>query len=152
MPLHMIAGGADSTHFQLESVCGLCRVLQIENDVQAITEEVLKKQKVWAGEIVLLKTKNSFSDIFLEDFAYLAESGAAYLAGEGVRAVGIDALGIERAQPDHPTHKILLGRGIPIIEGLRLGAVPAGDYELLCLPLRMAGVEGLPARAVLTAL
>lgn len=149
MPLHMIIDGADSTGFGIERVCGPCRVIEIPNAIEKITGEVLKTKKIWAGEILLLKTKNSFSDGFLDEFAYLAESGAAYLAGEGVRAVGTDGLGIERAQEGHPTHKILLGRGIPVIEGLRLKDVPEGDYNLVCLPLRIAGVEALPARAVL---
>lgn len=124
-------------------------VIEIPDDIEKITEEVLKTKRIWAGEILLLKTKNSFSDGFSDDFAYLAASGAVYLAGEGARAVGTDGLGIERAQEGHPTHKILLGHGIPVIEGLRLADVPEGDYELLCLPLRIAGVEALPARAVL---
>jgi arylformamidase len=149
MPLHIIANGADSTDFGVDSVCGPCRVIEIPDDIEKITEEVLKTKRIWAGEILLLKTKNSFSDGFSDDFAYLAASGAVYLAGEGARAVGTDGLGIERAQEGHPTHKILLGHGIPVIEGLRLADVPEGDYELLCLPLRIAGVEALPARAVL---
>lgn len=149
MPLHMIENGADSTGFEIDSVCGFCRVIEIPDDVEKITGEVLKTKKIWAGEILLLKTKNSFWDGFLDEFAYLAESGAAYLAAEGVRAVGTDGLGIERAQEGHPTHKILLGRGIPVIEGLRLKDIPEGDYNLVCLPLKIAGVEALPARAVL---
>jgi len=152
MPLHVIEKGESSSKFRIEQVCGDCRVLDLTENDEKITDAVLREKTIRPGEIVLLKTKNSFCDTFVGDFAYLADSGASYLAGEGVRAVGIDALGIERGQEGHPTHRILLGCGIPIIEGLRLADVPEGKYELWCLPLRIAGVEGLPARAVLISL
>lgn len=152
MPLHVIEKGADSTGYPLQKTCGTCRVLDLTEGADAVNSDMLMQKEVKAGEIILLKTKNSFSDSFLADFSYLTESGAVFLAGAGVRAVGTDGLGIERGQPGHPTHKILLESGIPIIEGLRLADVPEGSYELCCLPLRIAGVEGLPARAVLLSL
>jgi kynurenine formamidase len=98
---------------------------------------------------VLLKTKNSLQDQFDFSFVYLEKSGAAYLAQKKVRGVGIDALGIERDQPDHETHKTLLGAEIWIIEGLRLGDVPEGSYILAVMPLKVKSVEALPVRAAL---
>ena len=96
-----------------------------------------------------MKTKNSWDDQFQSDFIYLDKSGAEFLEENNVLGVGIDALGIERNQPYHETHKILLSRHIPILEGLRLKEVPAGEYILHALPLKIAGVEAAPTRAVL---
>ena len=83
------------------------------------------------------------------DFIYLAESGARYLVDKGVRGVGIDALGIERNQLGHPTHKLLLANGIYILEGLRLKEVKEGSYTLIAAPLNIIGVEASPVRALL---
>ena len=75
---------------------------------------------------------------------------ARRLADAGVRLVGIDYLSAERfGAPTPETHRILLGRGIPIVEGLALAGVTAGDYDLIVLPMKVAGHEGAPARAVL---
>lgn len=80
---------------------------------------------------------------------YLDASAAEYLKSAGITGVGIDALGIERAQPGHETHKTLLGAGIIILEGLRLADVNEGTYRLAALPLRLKGTEASPARAIL---
>lgn len=152
MPLHMIPGGENSTHFDVGSVNGACVVVDFSKTSETAVDEAFLKAAatgVARGDIVLIKTKNSYAEGFENDYDYLAESGAAYLASLGVKAVGIDALGIERMQPGHPTHKTLLGAGIYIIEGLVLKAVEAGRYELFCLPLKIKNVEGLPARAFL---
>jgi len=101
------------------------------------------------GFTILLKTVNSKQDKFNFSFVFLDHSGANFLARQNVTGVGIDALGIERDQPGHPTHKALLKSGIWILEGLRLDGVPEGEYILALLPLKISGVEALPARAVL---
>ena len=80
---------------------------------------------------------------------YVNASAARYLVEQSIRAVGIDYLGIERNQPDHETHKAFMQRNIPIVEGLRLEQVPSGTYFLWCLPLKMPGLDGAPARALL---
>ncbi len=80
---------------------------------------------------------------------YLSEGGARYLANKEVKLVGIDYLSIERGQPDHPTHKALLLKDIPILEGLRLAPIVEGTYTLYCFPLKLIGTEAAPCRAVL---
>ncbi len=85
----------------------------------------------------------------MPDFIYLKKSGAEFLAEQGIIGVGIDALGIERAQPNHETHNILMEKGIIIIEGLRLKEVPTGNYFMCALPLKIKGADGAPARVVL---
>lgn len=148
-PLHMIAGGATSDTERLDVLLGEATVLDLRHVTDGIEAEHLRDFDIQAGDFLLLRTTNSDTEEFVFDFTYLAASGATYLAERQVRGVGIDALGIERAQADHPTHKILLSQGIVILEGLRLKDVPANRYQLTCLPLSIPGVEASPVRAIL---
>lgn len=154
-PLHMMAGGATTDSHRAEDVVAPCVVLDLTGVAEKITAEDLGRKLESAGpssaqgEWVLLKTRNSFSDTFDSEFVYLDESGAKYLAGSGSKGIGIDALGVERAQPGHETHKRLFERGIGIIEGLRLKDVPAGRYIMIAAPLKLVGVEAAPARVIL---
>lgn len=150
MPLHMIAGGDNSDDFDVSRINGNAVVIDFsKSTLKGIGEDFLKKHSISAHEIVILKTKNSFAQTFDFEFDFLDQTGARYLADIGVKAVAIDALGIERSQEGHPTHKILMQSGIYIIEGLVLKDIPAGHYDFMCLPLKIKGVEGLPARAFL---
>jgi len=119
----------------------------------AITEAHLRTQPITGHERVLLKTRNSGfirDRDFHRDYTYLAPDGAEYLASLGVRLVGIDYLSVEQFHSGHhQTHRTLLGRGIVIVEGLDLSQPAAGTYELACLPVLLAGLDGAPARAVL---
>ena len=83
------------------------------------------------------------------DFIYVAQDAATWLAEIGIAGIGIDALGIERAQPEHTTHKAFFEKGIIILEGLRLREVPQGEYQLIALPLALIGLDAAPARAIL---
>ena len=148
-PLHMIKDAADSNTESLDILTGKAKVFDVTYLKEKITYEDIKNFQIEADDFIIFKTKNSLSEIFDYDFVYLEESSATYLANKKVRGVGIDALGIERAQEKHPTHKILLSNNIIILEGLRLNAVPEDTYELFCLPLKIANVEALPVRAIL---
>lgn len=159
MPLHMVDGGPDSEFWHMGRAFSRCTVLDFSGfDADAVEARDLKAKEealkplfdpFTAGRSVLLKTQNSFKDDFDCSFVYLHQSGATYLAGKGIAGVGIDALGIERDQPGHETHKALLKAEIWILEGLRLAEVPEGDYILALIPLKVKGVEALPARAIL---
>lgn len=152
MPLHMVADGATSTTFDVGRVNGKAFLVDFsQSEDTAIGEGFLKtfEADIKGAEIVLLKTKNSLSSDFSFEFDYLAADGAAYLRTLGIKAVGIDALGIERGSATHETHKILMDANVVIIEGLVLNTVPSGFYHLHCYPLKIIGVEGLPARAFL---
>ena len=102
---------------------------------------------------VLLKTPNSAlwnGTAFKQDYTYLAEDGARYLVDQGVKVVGIDYLSIEQfKKAGAPAHRTLLAQGVIIIEGLDLSDAEPGMYEMYCLPLRIAGGDGAPARVVL---
>ena len=148
-PLHMIKDGSNSNTENLDTLMGKAKVFDVTHLKEKITYEDIKDFKIETNDFLIFKTKNSLSEKFDYDFVYLEESAASYLANKKVRGVGIDALGIERAQANHPTHKILLSQNIIIIEGLRLKEVPEDTYEMFCLPLKIANVEALPVRAIL---
>jgi arylformamidase len=148
-PLHMIENGKTSDAEDLNTLIGPCKVLDLTSMDDNITEKDLRQHMINKDDFVLLKTINSVSEEFSNNFIYLEASGARYLKDLGVRGVGIDALGIERAQANHDTHKTLLSRDIVIIEGLRLKDISAGPYTLYCLPLTIKGVEASPARVIL---
>lgn len=148
-PLHMIQDGQDSAFFNVEDMVVPCTVLDLTDAADRITEADLKGKDIQADAFVLLKTKNSFEKGFNPQFIFVDAAGAQYLADCGIKGVGIDSLGIERSQPDHATHKILLGQGIHILEGLRLKDIEPGRYTLIAAPLNIAGVEAGPVRALL---
>ncbi len=148
-PLHMIKGGQDSTFFKVEDMVVPCRVLDLTHVDDRISQSDLVGEDIQADEFLLLKTKNSLDEGFNPDFVFLDQTGAKYLADCGIRGVGTDSLGIERSQPNHATHQILLGQGIHILEGLRLKEIIPGRYTLIAAPLNIAGVEAAPVRALL---
>ncbi|CAA7600550.1 arylformamidase [Acididesulfobacillus acetoxydans] len=148
-PLHMIEGGGTVDSIDLERFLVNCRVLDLTGVNDKISSKDCAEHAIKAGDFLLFKTRNSSLNAFDPEFVYLDRDGAAYLKEKEVAGVGIDALGIERSQPGHETHKILLGGGIIILEGLRLGDVEAGEYILCAFPLKIQGVEAAPVRAVL---
>lgn len=151
-PLHFLPQGKSIDALPLESLIGPCRVLDYTSVLGAITQHDLEAEAIEPHEIILVKTRNSFHDPiapFDPAFIYLKDEGAHYLAAIGIKAFGIDYLGVEHDQPNHPSHKALLGKNIPIIEGLRLAHVEPGRYMLVCLPLAFQELDASPARAIL---
>ena len=137
----------------LEVLMGPCVLICVDDEVMSVGEEQLRRHELKSHTRVLIKTRNSAfirEREFHQDYTYLAPDGAAYLAKLGVRLVGVDYLSIEQFHSGHhKTHRTLLEKGIIIVEGLDLSAPPMGPYELRVLPLRLAGLDGAPARAVL---
>jgi len=148
-PLHMLPDGGTMETIPLERLVGPCRVLDLTHVEGGIAKAHLEKWDIQAGESLLFKTRNSFQDEFDFEFVYLAEDGAHHLAEKGVRLVGIDALGIERSQPGHPTHKTLFRADVIIMEGLRLKEVPEGRYFMVAAPIKLVNTEAAPARVLL---
>lgn len=149
MPLHILENGATIDALDLHKVVRPCKVFDFKHVEEKISEEHLTAKNIHEGDFILLKTQNSYLDILEGEYIYLDKAGAEYLRDKRITGVGIDALGIERSQPDHETHKALLGAGIVIIEGLRLKEVEEDEYLMVAAPLRIAGSEAAPARALL---
>ena len=139
---------------------GPAQVVELNDDVRAITAEHVAAHVPAGTTRVLFKTRNSAfwrqsGAVFREDFAFVAPEAAHLLVERGVKLIGIDYLSVERFKSDtFATHLTLLAAGVVIVEGLDLSAVAAGEYELLCLPLKLAAGsgDGAPARAVLRTL
>jgi len=154
-PLHFVAKGASIDQVPLKTLMGRARVIDCSPDAAAIDAAELNKHN-WRGvKRLLFRTRNSRNSWmvdpnFHQDFTYLAPDAAQLLADSGVELVGIDYLSAEKFGASEPkTHQILLGRSIPIIEGLDLRGIKAGEYDLIVLPLRVVGHEAAPARALL---
>jgi arylformamidase len=104
------------------------------------------------GERVLFKTQsaNSSAHEFDRTFTYLEEDASEFLSMKQILLIGTDAPSVDRYDSaDLRSHKILMDGGVAILEGVRLADVPAGDYNLVCVPLKIAGADGSPVRAVL---
>ena len=159
-PSHFIEGAARVDAAPLDALLGPARVVVIPEDVDAITAEHLAAENLAGASRVLFKTRNSAfwgaaAEGFRSNFTYVAPDAARALVRAGVRLVGMDYLSVEKFQAKKfETHEALLSAGVVILEGLDLREVEGGDYELICLPLKIAGGagDGAPARAVLRTL
>lgn len=154
-PSHFIPGGATLDQIPLERMNGRAKVLDATGHGD-IGVDLLSGAGLERGDIVLFRTDNSLAwacDSIPDDYVTLTYEAADYIAGAGVKLVGIDYLTIERPKskriPGKSVHKTLLGSGILICEGLRLKDVSPGEYEFRCLPLNIIGLDGCPARCVL---
>ena len=152
-PKHFFDDGAGVDTLPLDTLMGPAMLVSFGNDVAAVGEAELRMHELAGHTRVLIRTRNSTyirEPGFRPDYTYLAPDGADYLARIGMKLVAIDYLSIEQFHSGHHrTHRTLLERGIVIVEGVDLSAPPMGPYELRVLPLRLAGLDGAPARAVL---
>ena len=154
-PAHFIEGARRVDQLEFDKLLGTCRVVEIDGDVMAIeAAHIINLEGV---ERVLFKTRNSdfWNDPaqgFRKDFTYIAPDAAKALVDLEIKLVGIDYLSVEKfGSEDFLTHITLLEKEVVIIEGLDLREVSGGDYELICLPLKMVGGtgDGAPARTIL---
>lgn len=152
---HFFDDGQAVDKIPLERLIGPALLLGFSDDVRAVSAEHLRKHDLKGQKRILLRTRNSAllsRREFARDYTYLAPDGAQYLVDNGVELVGIDYLSIEQFHSGHhKTHRTLLERSVVILEGLDLSVPVPGEYELICLPLRIEGCDGAPARAVLIA-
>src|SRR5438477_6325052 len=154
-PLHFIENGASIDTMPVSVTVGRARVIGI-HDREMIRVGELEPYEITKGERILFKTANSGrlwkTDSFQENYIYIPPDTAEYLAGIRVQLVGVDYLSVGGFYFGNPeTHRSLLGAGIWIVEGLNLENVEPGEYELVCLPLKLVGADGAPARAILRA-
>lgn len=153
-PRHFLADGSLVEDLGLDPFVGPALVVDTGGSTE-ITAAVLEALELPIGvERLLLRTANSvrhdlYRTPFDDDYAALTLDGAEWLVARGLRLIGIDYLSVQRYAMTTDIHRVILGAGIAALEGLDLREVAIGDYELVCLPLRLAGVEAAPARAVL---
>jgi arylformamidase len=154
-PYHFLKGGSTVESLPLDVLTGPCYVTQLPDGVEAITAEVLDRTEITSDmKRVLFGTSNSHfwakgEARFQEEFVAITEDGAEWLVERGVQLVGVDYLSVAPFNDSVPTHKTLLQAGVVIVEGLNLCNVMRGFYDLYCLPLKIAGSDGAPARAIL---
>ena len=152
---HFFDDGQPVDKIPLERLIGPALLLGFSDDVRAVGAAELKPHDLNGHKRILLRTRNSVllsQKDFMRDYTYLAPDGAEYLVDNGVEVVGIDYLSIEQFHSGHHrTHRTLLAKSVVILEGLDLSVPPPGEYQLICLPLRIEGCDGAPARAVLIA-
>ncbi len=151
-PRHFYDDGPGTESLPLELLIGRTRVIEVSSRT-GITAEDLDGFNLSDDIRVLIKTRNSqlwASPEFHPDYVGVLESGAKYLVEHGIKLVGVDYLSVEQFHnPGAPAHHTLLGAGTIVIEGLDLREVEPGIYEMFCLPLRVVGSDGAPARVVL---
>jgi arylformamidase len=155
-PLHFVAKGKSIEQLPFDVTVGPARVIEIKDKVSIKAEE-LKQYNIQRGERILFKTRNSpqswKTDNFAGDFVYISKGAAKLLVDAGVKLVGVDYLSV--GSPNDPedgmkdVHDTLLGAEVWLIEGMNLTEVSAGNYNLICLPLRLVNTEGSPVRAIL---
>jgi arylformamidase len=152
-PLHFVDGAISIDQMPLDATVGVARVIEI-GVTDRIGRAELEPLAIEHGERLIIKTANSARcwevDEFIQDFVYISEEGAKYLVERKVRSVGVDYLSVAGFYKDTvETHVALLEAGIWIMEGLDLRGIVPGHYDLICLPLKILGAEGAPARAIL---
>lgn len=151
-PLHVFDGKEKLEDLPLEAFIGKCKVVDVTHRQLGELVEVDDLGNVEKGDRMLVKTKNSEKGMseFYDDFVALSGDAADFLADKDISLFGIDYLSVkQRGSNDNRAHTSLLSKKIPIIEGLNLKDVEEGEYELVCLPLKIENVEGGPVRAVL---
>jgi arylformamidase len=147
-PVHYLKSGDTIDTIPLSNLIGRCRVIDVSEAGTLITAEHLPGDLVGVKRL-LLKTRFSGMAAFTEDYPSLTLEAARFITDHGIQCIGIDSPSIESFNCDGSVHRQLLGEGCIIIELLDLSDVPEGDYKMVALPLRLAGLDGSPARVIL---
>jgi arylformamidase len=160
-PSHFLAEGIDVSRFPVHVGLGPVRVAAIDTPHEVTPEQLhtyeARTRPLEAGERLLLRTPNSDRGLWLQrpfdkDYRGIGPAAARYLAGKKLQLVGVDYLSVGPFYSGNPqTHRALMGAGVWIIEGVDLRRITEGDYEMICLPLKIAGSDGSPIRVLLRA-
>ncbi len=154
-PHHFLNNHRTIELLSLDVLVGSAQVVRIADAVNVVTAEVLENAGVGKDVTrLLLRTRNSAhwahgDTEFDPSFVGISADGAAWLVSRGIRLIGIDYLSVAPYHQSVPTHRALLEVGMVILEGANLSAVDPGQYQLYCLPLKLVGSDGAPARAIL---
>jgi arylformamidase len=153
-PWHYVDSGTKTETLSIDRMVGPCYVADMQG-IAEVTAAALQGAAIPAGTTrLLLRTSNSqfwknSEPSFRKDFVGLSADGARWLVEHKIELIGMDYLSIGPFGRSADTHKIVLGAGIVAVEGLYLADISPGWYELICLPIRLVGAEGAPARVLL---
>lgn len=155
-PVHFIPGAQGAETLPLDILTGRARVVHLL-DVAAVTLDALERVITQVPERLLIRTRNSEywrsgDPNFHPEMVGLTEEAARWIAVLQIKLVGVDYLSVAPPGQGGPVHRVLLQAGVVIVEGLNLSDVAAGEYQLWCLPLKLVGSDGAPARAILQSL
>jgi len=154
-PNHFLNDQRTVESLPLDMLTGPVQVIQIPDEEDFVTAKVLENASVLKGTIrLLVKTRNSHiwagrGKEFKPEFVAIDEEGADWIVQHGIKLIGIDYLSVAPYKHSELPHQILLKPGVIILEGIDLSAVPSGSYDLYCLPLKLVGSDGAPARVIL---
>lgn len=154
-PSHFVRGGRTVDDVSLGALLGSAYVAKVPDEIDCIDDQVLEALEIpVTTKRLLLRTKNSRlwqtkPGEFVPDFAAVNQDGASWLVRREIELVGIDYLSIQRFHDGPEAHVVLLEAGVIILEGTNLSEVAPGWYELICLPMKLKGLEGAPVRALL---
>ncbi len=154
-PFHFLPNGATIESLSLDALIGPVQVVRIPDDFSIINGDIIHACGIKPDtRRILFKTFSStfwkkYGSQFRTEFVGIDESGAKTLVDMGILLVGTDYLSVSPFKQSRPTHEVLLKASVVLLEGLDLSQVEAGDYSLLCLPIKLQGSDGAPARAVL---
>ncbi|MBX9852995.1 MAG: cyclase family protein [Cytophagaceae bacterium] len=151
-PFHFFNDKVTMSAWTPEVSMGKCKVFEVKDKV-SITAKELKTFDIQKGDNIIIKTFNSsyewFKKPFNENFVHFAEDGAAYIAEKKIQFVGIDYLSVGGPKNGIEVHHHILGAGIWIVEGLYLKDIAPGEYEFICLPVKIKGADGAPSRVLM---
>ncbi len=152
-PVHFIKDGKGVDQTAFDALIGPARIIEIA-DPDTIKKKELAGHEIKKGERILLKTRNStdeilYKDTFTEHFVYMETDAAEFLVSRGIKTLGVDYLSVGGYKKNGPdVHRMLLGAGIVIIEGLDLTKIRPGLYDMICLPIKIVDSDGAPARTI----
>lgn len=153
-PFHFLPDGSSVEHLPLDVLVGPSFVLDLQ-EVDIITGPILEESNIPADtRRLLIKTWNSqfwarSGAVFQTNFVGISKDGAEFIVSLGIQLIGIDYLSVAPYKQSRPTHEVLLKAGVVVVEGLNLSKINQGHYTLYCLPLKLAGSDGAPARVIL---
>ncbi len=153
-PWHFLRSGNTIEQLSLELLVGKAVVAELPQVSSVTAEDLAALDLPGDTQRLLLHTRNSrlwqFGvREFQEDFVALTADAASWVVERGIGLIGVDYLSVQRFHDTTLTHEILLESETIIVEGLNLTGVEAGIYHLTCLPLKLVGADGAPARAIL---
>jgi arylformamidase len=154
-PCHFIIGAKGIDELDLNVLVGAAQVVELAQNIAEIDEKVIRQAGILPDtRRILFKTRNSqywaqHENIFQTDFVGINLDGARALVQMGIQLVGIDYLSIAPFKRSRPTHEVLLSAGMVVVEGLDLSKIKPAMYQLYCLPIKLDGSDGAPARAIL---